>query len=190
MPTESSTASSSRSWGYGRSGLVMAGVMAAFSTYLMVGVALIEVPEGTDPPGPQFFPLLIAIAGYVVAVLLAVSYLRRREPALPVLFDENDDVSEETRREAEEAARVPYKAYSDWRSVAWAVGGFVIFGALLEFAGWLIAAAMLFWCVARAMGSTRPLVDLTAAMGVSSLVYLAFDVALGLNLPSGIVGGF
>lgn len=168
----------------------MAGVMAAFSTYLMVGIALIDVPEGTDPPGPQFFPLLIAIAGYVVAVLLAISYIRTPDPAQPAMFDENDDVPDDERRAAEEAAKVPYRTYSDWRSVAWAVGGFIAFGALLEFAGWLIAAAMLFWCVARAMGSTRPLLDLTAAIGVSSLVYLAFDVALGLNLPSGIVGGF
>ncbi|WP_217428552.1 tripartite tricarboxylate transporter TctB family protein [Microlunatus speluncae] len=183
------TAASVRPWGEGRSGLIMAGILAAFATYLIIGVAVMEVPEGTDPPGPEVFPMIIAIAGYVVAVLLAVSWLRTPTPARPATFAEDDDVPEEQRREAEEAAKVPYRAFSDWRSIAWAVGGFAAFAAVLEFAGWIIAAALLFWCVARAMGSRRPLFDLTLALTVSSLVYLAFGVALGLNLPSGILGG-
>lgn len=176
-------------WGEGRSGLVMAAIMAAFATYLIIGVAVMEVPEGTDPPGPEVFPMIIAIAGYVIAVLLAISWLRTPTPAEPATYAEEDDVSEEERRAAEEAARVPYRTFSDWRSIAWAFGGFAAFAALLEFAGWIVAAALLFWCVARAMGSRRPLFDLTLALTLSSLVYLAFDVALGLNLPSGILGG-
>ena len=39
------------------------------------------------------------------------------------------------------------------------------------------------------MGSRRPLFDLTLALTFSSLVYLAFAVLLGLNLPSGLLGG-
>ncbi|MFC7619622.1 tripartite tricarboxylate transporter TctB family protein [Microlunatus sp. GCM10028923] len=176
-------------WREGHSGLIMAAIMAGFATYLIIGVAVMEIPEGTDPPGPEVFPTIIAIAGYVIAVLLAISWLRTPTPATPATYAEDDDVSDEERREAEEAAKVPYRAFSDWTSIAWAFGGFVAFAALLEFAGWIVAAALLFWCVARAMGSRRPLFDLTLALTVSSLVYLAFDVALGLNLPSGIIGG-
>lgn len=183
------SAATLRRWGEGRSGLIMAAIMAGFATYLIIGVAVMEIPEGTDPPGPEVFPMIIAIAGYVIAVLLAVSWLRTPTPALPATYAEDDDVSDEERREAEEAAKVPYRAFSDWASLAWAFGGFAAFAALLEFAGWIVAAALLFWCVARAMGSRRPLFDLTLALTVSSLVYLAFDVALGLNLPSGILGG-
>ncbi|TDT33738.1 tripartite tricarboxylate transporter TctB family protein [Naumannella halotolerans] len=151
---------------------------------------MIDVPEGTDPPGPEFFPLLIAVVMYVLAVLLVVNYIRNPEVPQPATYDEHDEVSEEDRRIAEEAAKVKYATFTDWRSVAWVVGGFLAFAAVLEFAGWVISAALLFWCVARGMGSRRPLLDLTAALTVSSIVYLAFDVLLGLNLPSGFLGGF
>jgi putative tricarboxylic transport membrane protein len=129
------------------------------------------------------------VAGYVIAALLALRILMRPEPAEPATFGEHDVVSDEERRAAEEAAAVQYRAFSDWRCVAWAVGGFLAFAALLPFAGWILTAALLFWCVARAMDSRTPARDLAVALTVSSLVYLAFGVALGLNLPSGLIGG-
>ena len=53
----------------------------------------------------------------------------------------------------------------------------------------ILAAALLFWCVARGFGSRRPGFDVILALFMSSAAYLAFDVGLGLNLPSGILGG-
>lgn len=176
-------------FGHGRSGLVVPLILAVFSTYLLIGVLTMEVPEGTDPPGPTFFPTIVLAAGYVIAVLLALRILKTPEPAEPATFGEHDDVSDEERRAAEEAAAVQYPAFTDWRCVAWAVGGFLAFAALLQFAGWILAAALLFWCVARAMDSRTPLRDVVVALTVSSIVYLAFGVALGLNLPSGLIGG-
>lgn len=173
-------------FGHGRSGLVVPLILAAFSTYLLVGVLTMEVPDGTDPPGPAFFPTIVLAAGYAIAVLLALRILKTPEPAT---FGEHDDVSDEERRAAEEAAAVQYPTFTDWRCVAWAVGGFLAFAALLQSAGWILAAALLFWCVARAMDSRTPLRDLAVALTVSSIVYLAFGVALGLNLPSGLLGG-
>ena len=176
-------------FGHGRSGLVVPLILAVFSTYLLIGVLTMEVPEGTDPPGPTFFPTIVLAAGYVIAVLLALRILKTPEPAEPATFGEHDDVSDEERRAAEEAAAVQYPTFTDWRCVAWAVGGFLAFAALLQFAGWILAAALLFWCVARAMDSRTPLRDVVVALTVSSIVYLAFGVALGLNLPSGLIGG-
>ncbi|TFI01647.1 tripartite tricarboxylate transporter TctB family protein [Micrococcus lylae] len=179
----------SAGFGHGRSGLVVPLILAVFSTYLLIGVLTMEVPEGTDPPGPTFFPTIVLVAGYVIAVLLALRILKTPEPAEPATFGEHDDVSAEERRAAEEAAAVQYPTFTDWRCVAWAVGGFLAFAALLQFAGWILAAALLFWCVARSMDSRTPLRDVVVALTVSSIVYLAFSVALGLNLPSGLIGG-
>ncbi|WP_413774220.1 tripartite tricarboxylate transporter TctB family protein [Brevibacterium sp. JSBI002] len=95
-------------------------------------------------------------------------------------------------RQAIAAARkadAKHRTHSDFVSLAWGAGGFAAFALILEFAGWIIAAALLFWCVARSMGSKKPLFDLTLALTFSSLVYIAFSVMLGLNLPSGILGG-
>lgn len=178
-----------RAWWTGRSGLVIPFVLAAFSGYLLVGVLTMEVPEGTASPGPKFFPTIVLIAGFAVAALLAVKYIREPEIPEPPRYSDDDDVSEQARAEAEAAALVPHRTFSDWESVLWAAGGFLAFALLVIPAGWIVAGALLFWCVARSMGSRRPLLDLVVAAMMSSLVYLAFGVLLGLNLPSGILGG-
>ena len=43
--------------------------------------------------------------------------------------------------------------------------------------------------MARGFGSTRPLFSLVVGLTVSSLAYIAFDMTLGLSLPSGLLGG-
>lgn len=177
------------SWWTGRAGLLVPAVLAAFSTYLVLGMLTMQIPPGTASPGPQFFPTIVAIAGYIVAVLLALQIIRSPEVPEPATYSEDDDVSDAARAEAEAAAKVRYRFFSDWRSIAWAAGGFLAFALLLTPVGWIVSGALLFWCVARAMGSTKPLLDVIVAFTMSSLAYLAFDVLLGLELPSGVLGG-
>lgn len=154
----------------GRSGLVIPLVLAGISTYLVYGMVTMTVPENTDFPGPRFYPMLLAIVGYILAALLVLDVLRHPE-----------------KRDAEDAAS--YTFHSDWKAVAWLVGGFLLFALGIEFLGWIIAGALLFWCVARGVGSKRPVFDLSLALVFSSLIYLGFAVGLGLNLPSGLLGG-
>lgn len=169
--TRDTQAHTRASFWHGRSGLLLAVLMAAFSTYLVVGMLTMTVPDGTDFPGPRFFPGLVAGAGYVLAALLALHYLRSPEPVEPEW----------------DGAR--YAWHSDWSSVAWTVAGFALFALTLELLGWILAGALLFWFTARGMGSRRTLFDISLALVLSSAVYLAFDVGLGLNLPSGLLGG-
>ncbi|MFC7406861.1 tripartite tricarboxylate transporter TctB family protein [Georgenia alba] len=154
-------------WWSGRSGLVLALVLAVFSTYLLHGVVTMRVTENPDLLGPAFYPTIVLVAGYVVAALLLVEQVRRPEPV----------------------QTGAHRTYSDWRALGWCAGGFAAFAALLTVLGWVLAAALLFWCVARGVGSRRGLFDVTLALLVSSLVYLAFGVVLGLSLPSGVLGG-
>ncbi|WP_298746691.1 tripartite tricarboxylate transporter TctB family protein [uncultured Serinicoccus sp.] len=158
---------------HGRSGLVVPALLAAFTTYLLVGVLTMEVPEGTDFPGPRFFPLILIALGYLLSVLLVLHYLRHPEPV-----DTGDQDGGQ------------WRTFTDWRAVAWCVGGFLVFALTIELLGWILAAAVLFWCVARGIGSTRGLFDASLALVVSSAVYLAFAQGLGLNLPAGVLGGF
>ena len=87
----------------------------------------------------------------------------------------------------------PLKAESaapfDWPALAWTVGGFILFILTLRLLGWVLAAALLFWFVARGFGNRSPLTSLAVGLTVSSLAYIGFDMGLGLNLPSGILGG-
>lgn len=153
----------------GRSGLIMPGILTAFSLYLLIGVLNMDVGNA-DFPGPRFFPTILGIAGLVVAVVLVIQTIK-----YPTLPDNESGRS--------------WKFHSDYVSLAWAIGGFLAFAVLLPYLGWILAGALLFWTMTRAFGSKRPGFDILISLMMSSIVYLAFDVGLGLNLPSGLLGG-
>lgn len=153
----------------GRSGLVMPGVIVAFSLYILIGVLTMDVGDA-EFPGPRFFPTIIAAVGLVLAAIIAVEVLRHPE-------------------HPESNSGRTWRFHSDFQALGWSVGGFLAFAVLLPWLGWVLAGALLFWCVARGFGARRPLLDILVALFMSSLAYLAFSVALGLNLPSGILGG-
>lgn len=153
----------------GRSGLIMPVVIAGFSLFLIVGSMTMDGPDA-DFPGPGFFPTLIGVIGLVLAAVIAVGIIRRPEPV-------------------EGAAEQTTRFHSDFSALGWTVLGFLAFAVLLPWLGWILASGLLFWCVARGFGSRRPLFDILVSVFMGSVAYLAFDVALGLSLPSGIIGG-
>ncbi|CAI9387449.1 tripartite tricarboxylate transporter TctB family protein [Microbacterium sp. T2.11-28] len=165
--------------------LTMPVVVAAFATYLLIGIFTMRVPSSADFPGPQFFPAIITAGLYAFAVALAVSGIREVR-SLP-----DPHVAELLAAEAgEEAPAEPRAVRIDVRSFLWIIGSFFAFALLLDVLGWVIAAGLLFWCVARGFGSTKPLASLVVGLTMSSLAYIGFDMVLGLPLPSGILGGF
>lgn len=166
-----------RGWWTGRAGLAFPLLLAVIATYMLVGQFSMEVADDVDRPGPQFMPGILITALYVIAALMAFSLIRKPElPQMAVLTD------------PEEVGKV-HAWYTDWPRLAWAVGGMVAFIALLLPLGWVLAAALLFWCVARSMGSTRIWFDASLALLFSSTIYLIFGVALAVDLPSGMIFG-
>lgn len=148
-------------------------ILFAFATYLLVNLFLIEVPETADFPGPRFFPAIIVGLMYLLLALELVRILREaRDPGAAAQPDEG----------------APTRGF-DWSALAWTVGGFLVFILTLRLLGWVLAAALLFWCVARGFGNRSPLTSAAVGITISSLAYIAFDMGLGLNLPSGILGG-
>lgn len=157
--------------------LTMPILLAAFATYLLVGIITMRIPPppGAAFPGPEFFPAIIAAGLYLFAVILAVKALRTPRGAQARGAADGEEVTQRTVR-------------LDWRSLAWVVGSFFVFALTLNILGWIIAAALLFWCVARGFGAPRPVFTLIVGFTVSALAYIAFDMALGMSLPSGILG--
>lgn len=163
-----------RGWWTGRAGLVMPALMAAVATYMLIGQFRMKVPDSVDLPGPQFFPWIIIVALYVLAAVLAVDIIRK--PQLPELAPATAP------EDLEERAW-----YTDWCALAWAVGGLVLFIALIVPIGWIIAAALMFVMVAHAIGSRRWLLDVLVGLFLSSVIYLIFAVLLSVDLPSGLI---
>lgn len=169
-------------WGgsAGLSALIMPCLLAAFSLFLLIGSLTMDKGKA-EFPGPDFVPMLLGAAGIALAIALAVQVVRHRE------IPEADDAVADLDRADRAAA--PHRFHSDFGALAWCFLGFLAFAVLLPFLGWILAGALLFWCVARGFGSPRPVFDILVALFMSSLTYLAFSVVLGLTLPSGILGG-
>ena len=160
----------------GKSELVLALLVAGVGVYLSVGVTTMDVPPGANSPGPQFFPVLIAIASFVLAALLAVQTFRNPEPA-------------DTTAATPDGSAPQYRTHSDWKSLGMVLGAFLLFCLLLEPVGWILSAALLFWAISYALGSRRRYFDPGLALVFSSFIQVAFSAGLGLALPSGILEG-
>lgn len=155
--------------------LIMPAILIAFATYLLIGLFAMDVPEGTASPGPKFFPTIVIIGLYLFAVIIILESLKERR----------DD--ERWHGDMIEPTSAKHIAI-DWRSFAWVVVGFLGFALLLNFLGWVIAAAGLFWCVAQGFGVKDQVTCAVAGLATSSLTYILFAMALGLQLPPGLFG--
>lgn len=158
----------------GRSGLVVAALLFALAVYLTYGIVTMDVPGSAATPGPSFFPIILTGFAYIVSILLAAQMLRTPEP--PDL-------------EIVQPDGAPYRMQSDWKSLGTALAAFALFIVLLEPIGWVVAAAVLFWLIARGMGSKTAIKDIAVAFVFSCAVQAFFSAGLGLNLPAGILEG-
>lgn len=164
--------------------LTMPIVLLAIVGYLVVGLVTMKVPSNADFPGPRFFPALIAILMTALVIVQSITAVRAWRRGTLVELGEDED----QRRQSGLVVEAGTRSRLDVRALIWILGAFLAFAVLLEILGWIIAAGLLFWCIARAFRSRRPLLDLVVGLTVSSLAYIAFDMLLGLTLPSGIVG--
>jgi len=170
-PTQASEPN--RFWA-GRSELIVPALVLALAGFLTWQTATMQV-LGSSVPGPQFFPTIVCVLLYAVVIAHTVQILRS-----PRGLDESTSESDQN---------AGHTMYSDWKTVGMVVGGVAGFILLLPVAGWIISAAALFWVVARALGSKRALFDVSIAVLFSSVIQLAFNAGLGLNLPSGFLEG-
>ncbi|MFD5746115.1 tripartite tricarboxylate transporter TctB family protein [Streptomyces sp. NPDC127033] len=187
-----------------RTGLIIPLLLLVTGVVLGAGTLTMDVPANVASPGPQMFPTVVAVACLVFAVLLGIDVLRRPEPeqAAAVSVSSVSSVSstvaaaptdttaatDATGTTADETPAAVRTRSNRW-AVAGLVGTIVAFIALLVPLGWLLSGALLFWGVARALGSRRPVFDIFLSVAISSTVQLAFSAGLGLSLPPGILAG-
>lgn len=133
---------------------------------LLAGSFGIALGAGYDRIGPRFFPYVVAV-GLILSGGLLVRDVQSRAAA-----------SSTRRREP-----------TNGRAIALLVAALVLSVALLEPAGFVLTATLLFALVARAFASRHPLRDALVGLLLSLFVYLAFTRGLGLVLPRGLLRG-
>jgi putative tricarboxylic transport membrane protein len=182
----------------GMAKLVVPAILVAIAVFLIIGTATMVEPPSVQRPGPAFFPGIIIGLLLVMAVLSTVQTLRTvRARRAGLLQDEQEDHLDADGDPIEEIppnpprGREPWPAgaVTDWRAVLTVLGSLVAFMVLLRPVGWIVAAAVLFWGVAYALGSRRPIFDVSVALVMSSVIQLTFGYLLGLNLPAGFLAG-
>ncbi|MBR8742369.1 tripartite tricarboxylate transporter TctB family protein [Nocardiopsis sp. MG754419] len=193
-PVGGATDHTSHSWWTGRSEIFVGLLVIGVGLFLTSQTLAMHVPDTSTGPGPQLFPGLVSGLMVVLGGLLVFQVVRT--PAAPA--EEQAQEQEQTDEtasagvvgelvEGQEPRRTA--THSDWRTVGLVLASVVAFAVLLQPLGWLLSGALLFFGVSWAFGGRRPLFEAAVALVYSAVVQLAFVAGLGLNLPSGILGG-
>lgn len=136
---------------------------AALGLVLLAGIPAIPPGAGYDRVGPRVVPLMVAVGLVLIGGWLTVVRLTGGGAGLKA---------------------DPHPQWNRRPLVFLGLAG-VLFLVLVERAGFVVAAALQFWLVARGFHSRRPLRDMVAALLVSLAVYVSLTAGLGLSLPSG-----
>lgn len=202
------------SWWIGRGDLAVGVPTLVAAALLTVGTATMQV-RGESEPGPQFFPVIVICLLMVTGGWLTIAALlpRRTRPEVwhrpdiseDMLADLSGTNTEVIQLEASrrgmrrgrsgapgiETGVVPTADEApafDWRTFGIVLGAVVVFAVILEPVGWILSSTLLFWIIAYALGSKRPIFDIGVGLLIGSVVQLAFSAGLGLALPSGFIG--
>jgi len=140
--------------------------LLALGALALGGTFAIRSPTGWAVSGPRFFPLVIAIGLIACALAFLATTTVRPDVAL-----------------AEKAA--VEEADTHWPTVGLLGAALVAYAVLLSPLGFVIATTLFLPVGARVLGSTSPVRDALAGLGVGLAVYYLFSYQLGVGLPSG-----
>lgn len=121
------------------------------------------------PVGPKVVPVVVGVGLLIIALLHAL------------------DVARGGRGQSELGEDIDAGAPADWRTVGLVLVGFVGNILLLETLGWPLSGALMFFVIARALGSRTTLRDMGIALALSAFSFLIFAYGLGLPLPGGVL---
>ena len=147
-----------------RADLLLGGSVLLLGLVLVAGAFGIETGFGYDRIGPRTAPYAVALGLLLLGGALVAPALRGRAHS-----------------ERQESA--PLRS----ASLAWLALAGLLFLALVGRAGFIAAASLQLWLVARAFSAGRPLRDGVVAVLLAAAVYAAFSRGLGLALPAGLL---
>lgn len=155
-----------------RSEFVVVAFLTVLGALVIVDAAtMASTLTAQGPVGPKAVPFVVGGLLLVTAAALAVDVLRGG------------------RGEAEAGEDIDLSTPPEWRTVLLLGAAFVANIALIDYVGFPISGAVLFWGSAYALGSRHWRRDPLIAVGLSVTTYLMFVYGLGVPLPAGPLAG-
>jgi len=142
--------------------IIAALVLVVLSGTFLVGVFDIRSPDGLDPAGPRFFPLLVTAAWLLLSLAYLVESLR--------------------------SPRTAGAPDHSWFEPVALSALLILYAFLVVPLGYMIATALLFYAAARVLGSRQLVRDIIVAVVLAVVVYIAFTQFLDISLPEGVLG--
>ncbi|MCC3764157.1 tripartite tricarboxylate transporter TctB family protein [Glycomyces sp. TRM65418] len=121
-----------------------------------------------DPIGPKPVPIILGILLFAVAACYTLDTLRGGR-------------GEADHRDGDAAF--------DWRTLGLLCAVFIANALLIDWLGWVVSGALLFWGAAIVLGSRRYLTTLAAAVALGLATFYGFAIGLGVGLPAGVLQG-
>ena len=148
--------------------LAVAAGVAALGAFVLGGSFYLPTGGGYAQVGPGVVPRIVGVLLIVAGILLI------RE-ALTGGF-----------RGVDEEAEVHLPMH--WGYFAWASGGILAYGLVIEHLGFILSSTILFVMVARGFNSRRWLLNAATGLVLAVIVFAIFNYGLGLSLPKGVFG--
>lgn len=140
-------------------------------------IVLVETQDIRTRPGvtvsPRIIPNIIGSALIVLGIWYIADIIR--SPHQPGGGEDSEDVD--------------LRVDTNWVSIAIIAVGLLCYTVLIEFAGFILASAALFFISAFAMGSRRYVRDAAIALLLGTGIFVMFDTWLGVRLPAGWIAG-
>lgn len=130
---------------------------------VLVIVQAVRLDNGGNTVGPATTPWVVGVAMLVVGVLTVVR--GRRDMGVW-------EVSEHT-------------SGQDWKRLGVLLAALLVFAVIVPFLGYVVSATLLYGVTAGVLGAPRRAQMFAVGFTVASLVYLLFDVGIGITLPAG-----
>ncbi|OJF12913.1 tripartite tricarboxylate transporter TctB family protein [Couchioplanes caeruleus] len=164
---------------------LLAGVLLVAGLLLLWSAVTAEGDFGLQ--GPRLAPVVVTVAWVAVAGVYLVMQLRPRPQSrlMPETAGEaSADSAEESGPEAEVTPEEQHKP--GWWAPAGVLAALVGFAVALEYAGFVVSAALFTVATARVLGSRNLVRDLIVAVLLPIAVYLGFTRFLDIFLPAGV----
>jgi putative tricarboxylic transport membrane protein len=141
--------------------------LLAASVAILLAVFAIPGRGGYSSSGPRFVPLIVACGLILLSALFLLRTIWRPDVALAERSAEEDDATH-------------------WATPGLIMAALLVYAFVLEPVGYPLATAVVFFVVARILGSRSVVRDAIAGLVLGFGLFTAFTQYLGVSLPAGL----